>query len=74
MSHPDVELEWIPRSVRDRLDRSAVRISLVQWQALPLTVRAELVRQALATSSESDYLATLQAALTAADAGTTRSG
>lgn len=72
MSTPEQEqqeLEWIPRSMRDRLDACAVRISLKQWQALPLAARRELADLAESAMPASDYRAALGAALRAADAG-----
>jgi len=36
------DLELIPRVVRDKLDRAAVKIHLAQWQALTLEERREL--------------------------------
>jgi hypothetical protein len=35
-------LEWIPRSVRTRMDEAGVRISLAQWQAMALGDRRAL--------------------------------
>ena len=37
-------LHWLPWAVRFKLDGEGLRLSLQQWQALPLAVRAELVR------------------------------
>ncbi len=42
-------LEWMPRSVRDRMDRGGIRISLRDWQALPMCARREFHRQAAAS-------------------------
>jgi hypothetical protein len=40
-------LEWIPRPMRTRMDEAVVRISLAQWQALPLRDRRALADAAL---------------------------
>lgn len=72
MSAEEQSLEWIPRVMRERLDACAVRISLKQWQALPLAARqtlAHLAEQQLAVEA---YRAALDAALIAADAGSVR--
>jgi hypothetical protein len=36
------DLEFIPRAVRDKLDRVAIKLHLAQWQALTLEERREL--------------------------------
>jgi len=36
------DLEFIPRAVRDKLDRAAVKLHLAEWQALTLQERREL--------------------------------
>lgn len=38
----EAALEWMPRAVRDALDRVAIRLHLREWQALPLADRAAL--------------------------------
>lgn len=43
-------LEWIPRPVRDRMDRAGARVSLAAWQAAPFHVRWRLARNALESS------------------------
>ena len=43
-------LEWMPRCVRDRMDRGGIRISLRDWQALPLSARREFHHQAAASA------------------------
>lgn len=48
----EAALEWIPRAVRDALDRVAIRLHLREWQALPLDDRAALA--ALAQQSPLD--------------------
>ena len=69
---PEATLEWIPRPMRAQLDACAVRISLKQWQALPLPARRTLADLAVARVPVADYRAALSAALAAADAGTTQ--
>lgn len=36
------ELEFIPRTVRAKLDRAGIRLHLREWQALPLADRVRL--------------------------------
>lgn len=36
------DLEFVPRAVRDKLDRAAVKIHLAEWQALSLDERRAL--------------------------------
>lgn len=36
------DLELIPRSVRDKLDRIGVKLHLKEWQQLPLQERVQL--------------------------------
>lgn len=72
MSNEQQTLEWIPRSVRTRLDACALRISLKQWQALPLPARALLVQTAAGEATDVLFRGALDAALTAADAGPAR--
>lgn len=45
MGMPD-DLEWIPRSVRDKLDRAGIKLHLKEWQALGLDTRQLLVETA----------------------------
>lgn len=37
------ELAWLPLAVRHKLDHCGLRLSLKQWQALPMQCRAELL-------------------------------
>ena len=37
------DLVWIPRGVRDKLDRAGIRIHLADWQAMSMDERRELV-------------------------------
>lgn len=39
-------LEWLPLAVRFKLDRTGMRVSLAQWQAVPLPQRERLLRSA----------------------------
>lgn len=39
----DDDLSWIPRSVRDKLDRAGIRIHLADWQRMALEERRALV-------------------------------
>jgi hypothetical protein len=46
------DLEFIPRAVRDKLDRVAIRLHLAQWQALTLEERRELYEMPCTESEE----------------------
>ncbi len=46
------DLEFIPRAVRDKLDRVAIKLHLAQWQALTLEERRELYEMPCAGSEE----------------------
>jgi hypothetical protein len=39
----DDDLEWIPRSVRGKLDQAGIRIHLADWQRMTLDERRALV-------------------------------
>ena len=65
---PELTLEWIPLGMRTKMDRSRVRISLVQWQLLPLPQRQTLARLSVdPTTSDAEFVQALQRFL--ADAG-----
>ncbi len=72
--HPqELTLEWIPLATRHSMDQAGVRISLWQWQKLPIADRQLLARMAGNPSTVvSNFLQVLDAALASADAGTTR--
>lgn len=72
--HPqELTLEWIPLQTRHMLDQAAVRISLWQWQKLPLADRQLLARMAESpTRVVSNFLQVLESALASADAGEVR--
>jgi len=36
------DLDWIPRSVRDKLDQVGIKLHLKEWQALRVEERQEL--------------------------------
>lgn len=64
-------LEWIPQSVRSRMDAAGVRISLAMWQAMALADRQLLAQNAgRASVSHATFVELLDAAL--ARAGTAR--
>jgi hypothetical protein len=46
------DLEFIPRVVRDKLDRVAIKLHLAQWQALTLEERRELYEMPCTGSEE----------------------
>lgn len=46
------ELELIPRAVRDKLDRVAIKLHLRQWQLLSLDERRELLDLSCQTAAE----------------------
>jgi hypothetical protein len=46
------DLEFIPRAVRDKLDRVAIKLHLSQWQALTLEERRELYEMPCTGSEE----------------------
>lgn len=48
----DDDLSWIPRGVRDKLDRAAIRIHLADWQRMPLEERRALVACPCESSEE----------------------
>lgn len=39
----DTDLDLIPRAVRDKLDRTRIKLHLKEWQGLSLTERQRLV-------------------------------
>ena len=39
----ETDLTFIPRAVRDKLDRVGLKLHLKDWQALPLTERLQLL-------------------------------
>ena len=43
MAEPAADLELIPRSMRDKLDRARIKLHLVEWQQLSLEERRRLV-------------------------------
>jgi hypothetical protein len=51
---PDDDLTWIPRAVRDKLDRATIRIHLADWQRLSLDQRRALVALPCASPAEVD--------------------
>jgi hypothetical protein len=48
------DLDLIPRSVRDKLDRVGIKLHLRDWQKLSLVERENLVRQPCESSEEVD--------------------
>ena len=46
------DLEFIPRAVRDKLDRVVTKLHLAQWQALTLEERRELYEMPCTGSEE----------------------
>lgn len=69
----ELTLEWIPAAVRTKMDQARVRISLAQWQLLPMTERELLARMSADSSvSQSDFVQTLQSLLAKAGAGPLR--
>lgn len=65
---PELTLEWIPPGMRTKMDQSRVRISLAQWQLLPMPQRETLARLSVdATTGDAEFVLTLQRFL--ADAG-----
>lgn len=67
-------LEWIPASIRSRMDQAKVRISLAQWQMLPMPERETLARMADdAATQHAVYVQALQTAMANAGAGALRS-
>ena len=46
------DLDWIPRPVRDKLDRVGIKLHLKEWQALPLEGRRALCALACQTLAE----------------------
>jgi hypothetical protein len=54
-------LELMPRSVRDKLDRSGIKLHLKDWQAMSMTEREQLRDQACHSANEvSRYAATVE--------------
>ena len=63
-------LEWIPAPMRVRMDQAKVRISLAQWQTLPMPERETLAHLANdASTSHASFAGALQTALMIAGAG-----
>jgi len=54
-------LEWIPRSMRTRMDEASVRISLAQWHAMPLAARHDMAEAAKDTQVPVERFAALLA-------------
>lgn len=55
MPNDDQEnLELIPRSVRDKLDRVGIKLHLDEWQKMSLAERQDLVQQPCESSDEVD--------------------
>lgn len=50
-------LEWIPRSVRDKLDRVAIKLHLKEWALLSLKERQLLIDLPCATELEASAYA-----------------
>jgi hypothetical protein len=46
------DLTWIPRAVRDKLDRATIRIHLADWQRFSLEQRRALVALPCASPAE----------------------
>ena len=42
-SSAEDDLTWIPRPVRDKLDRAGIRIHLADWQRMSIEERRELL-------------------------------
>jgi hypothetical protein len=49
------DLELIPRSVRDKLDRAGIKLHLRDWQKLSLNERRGLVEEPCESSDEVDH-------------------
>ena len=63
----DQTLEFIPRTVRDKLDRVGIRLHLTEWQALSVADREWLCNAPYASTEEADtYAARLEAIVRAA--------
>ncbi|MEO6625493.1 MAG: nitrate reductase associated protein [Burkholderiaceae bacterium] len=72
-SIPELPLEWIPSSMRTKMDQARVRLSLSQWQVLPLPEREELTRlSAEPATSPADFVQALATFLANAGAGPLR--
>jgi len=54
MSDDEDDLDLIPRSVRDKLDRVGIKLHLRDWQKLSLAERRDLVRQPCDSSDDVD--------------------
>lgn len=52
MSSDQDDLDLIPRSVRDKLDRVGIKLHLRDWQKLSLEERRDLVRQPCESSDQ----------------------
>ena len=46
------DLDWIPRSVRDKLDQVGIKLHLREWQAFTLEERQELCALPCQTKTE----------------------
>ena len=46
------DLDWIPRSVRDKLDHVGIKLHLKEWQAFPLEDRQALCALSCQTAVE----------------------
>ena len=72
-SIPELTLEWIPASMRTKMDQARVRISLQQWQVLPMPERAMLARMSADRDvNPGDFEQALQTFLANAGAGPAR--
>ena len=49
---PEDDLDWIPRSVRDKLDHVRIKLHLKEWEAFTLEERHELCALPCQTSDE----------------------
>lgn len=69
----ELTLEWIPSAMRTRMDQAQVRISLAQWQMLPVPERESLARMSADGSvSHGDFVQALHNLLTRSGAGPAR--
>lgn len=54
MGDDQEDLELMPRSVRDKLDRVGIKLHLRDWQKLSLSERQDLVRRPCESSDEAE--------------------
>jgi hypothetical protein len=52
MSDEQADLELIPRSVRDKLDRAGIKLHLRDWQMLSMDERRDLVDRRCESSDD----------------------